>query len=462
VTEIHNDLEELMGKSTLRDNVVPLSSKESRNRGRPPDKAEQKAASDYARRINQFTVLSEDESENGKYMLHLFKIARMATDDMPLECKQMLQSLIPGMGYQMAYNMVLNRVEDRGRPVIESLRDEIKMGFWTMSQFVPDEYKATFRNRDIVKSLIRMETYDNMYDPLKDYFKVCLQPSWLTYSPFDLLCDHIEDRNGLAVAFLRKFLLGCVARILDGFQNYTLILQGAQGLGKSYLAQWLCSGGLTPYFQEGPIIPKDKDHRIRLGSRFIWASDEIEIPRNKQAGSEMKEFLTMSTINDRPPYAEFAVEMPRRCNIIGTTNDETILSDPTGSRRYLVLNLKHLGHGYNKIPIDDLWAEVLGWYRAGERPTLTSTEKAQQQVVNEAVQHDDDFGDYLRQNVCKSGPEAILSNESMREHIARRYDPRGSNEFDYYLRHARAVMASMGYESGRTSKIRGFKGCRWR
>ena len=433
-----------MGKSGLKDNVVPLSRKESRNRGRHPDKDEQKAASDHARRVNQFKVLSTDTSPDGQYNLHLFNIARRATDGMPLECKRMIQGLIQQMYYRLSYNEVLQRTEVDGHPARESIGAEIRMGFRTMSQFVPDEYKATFRDRALINDVIDMEIYDNMYDPLKDYFTDCLRPDLLTYSPFDLLCDHIEDRNGVSATFLRKFLLGCVARILDGFQNYTLILQGAQGLGKSYLAQWLCSGGLTPYFQEGPIIPKEKDHRIRLGSRFIWASDEIEIPRGKQAGNEMKDFLTMSTINDRAPYARFATILPRRCNIIGTTNDETILSDPTGSRRYLVINFKHLGYGYNKIPIDDLWSEVLGWYRAGERPTLTSTEKAQQRVVNESVEHENDLYDYLQQILTREpGRKVMLSELDAR--ISSHYQARSSEERTYYKRERRRLMSKLGF-----------------
>lgn len=457
MTDIHNDLEEFMQKTALTDNVTPLKAYVSK-----PVKKQTKEETEEARRRAQYEALAEDTSPNGQYMLHLYKIARHVTRDMPAESKHMLQPIIRSMGYELAYNKVLQRAEERGSPVLESIGAEIRMGFWTMSQFVPEEYKSTFRNKDIITGLIDMEIYDNMYDPLKDYFTECLRPDLLTYSPFEKLCDHIEDRNGVAETFLRKFLLGCVARILDGFQNYTLILQGPQGIGKSYLAQWLCSGGLAPYFQEGPIIPKEKDHRIRLGSRFIWASDEIEIPKNKQAGNEFKEFLTMSTINDRPPYARFSVEMPRRCNIIGTTNDETILSDSTGSRRFLVINLERLGRGYTKIDINDLWAEVLGWYRAGESPYLTATEKAQQQVINESVEHDDDFGDYLSQNICKSAPGTLLTNASLRERIMERYKPNSSREVNGYLTQARQWMARYGYKSDRINKQRGFVGCRWR
>jgi predicted P-loop ATPase len=62
--------------------------------------------------------------------------------------------------------------------------------------------------------------------------------------------------------FWRKWLIGSIAKMLRAQQNYMLVLLGAQGKGKSRLAEWLCP--LPQLFYEGPINPDDKDSLIRL------------------------------------------------------------------------------------------------------------------------------------------------------------------------------------------------------
>ena len=342
----------------------------------------------------------------------------------PTMTPMLLAKLIRNIGYELTYNDVIGRIEDRGCAAPQHIVDHIQGHFVTMSQHVPQEYVSYFKDTRFIDRVIKIMLDTNLTNPIKDYFlhTIHVETTPLNYSPFDLLCDHIKDKHNVARPFLKRFLIGCIARVFEGHQNYTLLLQGRQGLGKSYFAEWLCSG-LSEYFQEGLILPTDKDHKLRLTSNFLWAADEFEVPRGKTAANQMKAFLSIKSVKERRPYAENPVHLPRQCSIIGTTNNIGVLTDTTGERRYLFVNLERLARGYTQIPIDDLWLEVYGWYKARQSPFLTSTEAAQQAATNAEATLHDDLQEFFQTRLRRVAGQ-FLENRVVREALARHYDNR--------------------------------------
>lgn len=100
----------------------------------------------------------------------------------------------------------------------------------------------------------------------------------------------------------------------------------------------------------------------------------------------MKAFIT-STDNDfRAPYGQRLQRAPRHCVIVGTSNEEQFLHGREGERRFWPLLIP----AAHKIPYelvleqrDQLWAEAVRFYRAGEQWHLTPEEKALLKVSHE-------------------------------------------------------------------------------
>lgn len=342
--------------------------------------------------------------------------------------------LIKAAGFALRYNVVLDRHEVNGEPANESTYPEIMSA---LRVFGEKADVPLLDRRDLASDAIKFAFEQNLWHPVKEWFvglgthdfggyyselaEADIEAIPEAERPFNRLMSYIKDEHGLAATWLRRWMLGCLGRLSpEGFQNYTLVLKGPQGIGKSFFLRWLCSVG-REYFQEGILVPDDKDHKIRLGSRWIWAVDEFGGGSGQVAQSRLKAFLTQETVTERAPYAKFAKTVPRLCNIATTTNDATFLDDPTGSRRYLVLDLTDIDQAYSRdIKPDDVWADIAHQYLLERaRGDLTGEEKAKQLLTNTEVEEEDAVTDWLRSVIVKNPEGRILQSELYERAFAR-------------------------------------------
>ena len=109
---------------------------------------------------------------------------------------------------------------------------------------------------------------------------------------------------------------------------FWLVLLGAQGKGKSGLAEWLCP--VPRLFYEGPINPDDKDSLIRLINNWIWEVAELDSTTKRSERSALKHFISTKTVKVRVPYGQYDTEKPAAASMIGTINEDGtgFLHDP--------------------------------------------------------------------------------------------------------------------------------------
>lgn len=76
--------------------------------------------------------------------------------------------------------------------------------------------------------------YEHPFHPVRDYLNGL---TWGGGDYISQLAVYIRDKhkNRVFPLYLRKFLIGAVAKAYTGAQNPMLTLEGAQDLGKSYL-----------------------------------------------------------------------------------------------------------------------------------------------------------------------------------------------------------------------------------
>lgn len=225
------------------------------------------------------------------------------------------------------------------------------------------------------------EAYDNCYHPVHAYLDSLQYDGG---SHIATLASYFKDKDDVFPVFLKRWLIGAIAKARTGAQNRVLVLDGCQNLGKSFFVSWL--GNVLPdCLIEAPIAPDEKDCQIRLASKWVWEVSEFGSTTRKADREALKSFLTLRTVTVRKPYGLFDMVKPALANFIGTFNNETgVLNDPTGNRRFMIANLTAINWDYARdLDPNAAWAEANAHYLSGETWNLTAAEVQLANKVNE-------------------------------------------------------------------------------
>jgi hypothetical protein len=225
------------------------------------------------------------------------------------------------------------------------------------------------------------QSYQHRYHPVKDFLAGL---TWDGDPHIEQLTSYFTDSHNMFHVWLRKWLIGSCARVFEAEQNPMLVLDGAQGIGKSKFVKWLAKP-LPEYFLEAPINPDDKDTAIRMISYWIWEVSELGATTRKADYEALKAFLTTRKVVVRKPYGRQDISKPVLASFIGTINNSSgIFSDPTGNRRFLVSHIDEIDWNYSTmINPKDIWAEAMVAYLSHESWILTPQEVKRRQEINE-------------------------------------------------------------------------------
>lgn len=171
----------------------------------------------------------------------------------------------------------------------------------------------------------------------------------------------------------------------DVQRNFMLILFSTkQGNGKSTLAKKLAIG--TNSFGDSTIDLKSKESLRRAYESWIYEYPELSSMFRKSDVNMLKTFITANAQNFRLPYDKFFTKYPTRTSIIGTTNDEEIFIDDTGSRRFLVVHANWSRNDWSQINAIDwkqVWLQARQEYLSGMPIVMTGEEQESNERDNE-------------------------------------------------------------------------------
>jgi predicted P-loop ATPase len=228
--------------------------------------------------------------------------------------------------------------------------------------------------------------HSQRYNPIKDYFNHLEKQ----YKPGDRgaytiynCANYFSNPDGCFGDWLFKWMVGAVAKVFTGARNPMLVLAGPQKIGKSRFAEWLCPR--PDWFVRGKIDPDSKDHRLRQAMTLIWEADELGSTTRRSDADELKSFLTLSEIYERPPFGKHPIRKPAVVSFIGTANFDGsgLLNDPTGTSRFLACEISHINFGYSLLNVDDLWAEAAWFFKHVPYSwELTAEQEAAQARIN--------------------------------------------------------------------------------
>lgn len=242
----------------------------------------------------------------------------------------------------------------------DSAADPTELRAW-----LDQELYLIFRSEDI-KAATVAEAKRHAYDPFRQYLD---ELEWDQTPRLHLMHTLFEvDTSPYAERTFAWWLISAVARTYNpGCQaDHMLILQGAQGVGKTSGLKALVPDPIHT-FSTMIMGQTQRDNRQTLHGPVLVCLDELAGLRGK-AAENIKSFISETTDYMRIPYAPAPDSYPRTNIFCGTTNEEMFLHDYTGARRFWphrvtrAVNVPRI-----EANRDQLWAEAVHRYQAGER-----------------------------------------------------------------------------------------------
>jgi predicted P-loop ATPase len=221
-----------------------------------------------------------------------------------------------------------------------------------------------------------------------------------------LVIDYLgADDTPYVRAVTRKAFTAAAARAYEPGIKFDCmtIYSGPQGIGKSTLIAKMSKG----WFNDSIRTFEGKEASELLQGVWLVEVGELDAFNRSDIG-RIKQFLSQQSDRFRAAYGRHVKEMPRRCVFFGTTNDDEYLTDRTGNRRFWPVSV-----GRNKAvkdiwtdldnEIDQLWAEAVVRYRAGEPLYLTGKieeeAKRQQESHRKSSAREGIIIDFLEQKI---------------------------------------------------------------
>lgn len=215
------------------------------------------------------------------------------------------------------------------------------------------------------------------YDPIAEFFKglphgeivgdcqIQFDGDAFPSDPIGDLARRIKLTNNDIdhVKYFRKWLVSMVKGWMDPEHpnDCILILIGEQGIYKTTFLRYLLPPELRKeYFSVKTNSSRlDKDEKMKMARQLLIVHEEVDAMKNADS-NQLKAILSMTKIDERAAYARNMSHLERVCSLAGTGNQIQIITDKTGSRRYLILSVESILSPFdNPIDYQALYAHAL-------------------------------------------------------------------------------------------------------
>ena len=174
------------------------------------------------------------------------------------------------------------------------------------------------------------------------------------------------------------------------------LLVGGQGCGKSTFCFNLLPPDLNKYYTDSIDFSKKRDAELYLTRFGLINIDEFDQVSARHQGF-LKHLLQKPVVNVRKPHATQVESVKRYASFIATSNHTDLLGDPSGSRRFICIEVKEMIDNAQPIDYLQLYAQAVAALNNNERYWLTHEEEASQMQANEAFQQRPLFEDLFFQ-----------------------------------------------------------------
>lgn len=284
--------------------------------------------------------------------------------------------------------------------------DDTRIALW-----IDRAYGLKYSN-DAVANIAKLIGEENGRNPLQDWLSevnwdgACRIEDWIIRATG---CDDTELNRNMG----KKWLIQAIARAFrPGIKaDCVLILIGPQGAKKSSLLRTLAT---DEYFSDTPLDIGSANAYSQIRRAWIYEVAELDSVR-RSANSATKAFISAQEDNFRPAYGRHAVTVKRHVVFAGTTNESQFINDMTGSRRYWPIMVGDIDLAWVQEHRDQLWAEALVEYKAGETWWLEESTEKKREKESLAFRQDDPWAAVLDPWLTSNFGQTISTRTIMEE-----------------------------------------------
>lgn len=307
---------------------------------------------------NQQTIPDFRAPEEGK------KVDKNSIRENIVNMMQLLESR-----YDFRYNTVMKFVEympkDKGwygyQPVEPRVQKRMTLEVQLADIRVSIKDVRNFLESDYIKN----------YNPIDEYLFQCYD-KWDGKDHIRALARTVPTANPHWADWFYTWFLGMV----DQWRGYSHrqygnsvapLLISKQGYNKSTFCRRLLPPELQWGYSDNLILSEKRQVYQAMAQFMVINLDEFnQISPQVQQGF-LKNLIQLPTLKYKPPYGSHVMEFPRLASFIATSNMKDILSDPSGNRRFISVELTGPIDVSVRPNYQQLFAQALSALNNGEK-----------------------------------------------------------------------------------------------
>ena len=271
--------------------------------------------------------------------------------------------------YDLRYNTVMKYVEylpkDKGwygyQPVEPRVQKHMTLEVQLADIRVSIKDVRNFLESDYIKN----------YNPIDEYLFQCYD-KWDGKDHIRALARTVPTANPHWADWFYTWFLGMV----DQWRGYSHrqygnsvapLLISKQGYNKSTFCRRLLPPELQWGYSDNLILSEKRQVYQAMAQFMVINLDEFnQISPQVQQGF-LKNLIQLPTLKYKPPYGSHVMEFPRLASFIATSNMKDILSDPSGNRRFIGVELTGPIDVSVRPNYQQLFAQALSALNNGEK-----------------------------------------------------------------------------------------------
>ena len=307
---------------------------------------------------NQQTIPDFKAPEEGK------KVDKNSIRENIVNMMQLLKSR-----YDFRYNTVMKFVEympkEKGwygfQPVDPRVQKRMTLEVQLADIRVSIKDVRNFLESDYIKN----------YNPIDEYLFQCYD-KWDGKDHIRALARTVPTNNPYWADWFYTWFLGMV----DQWRGFTHrqygnsvapLLISKQGYNKSTFCRRLLPPELQWGYSDNLVLSEKRQVYQAMAQFMVINLDEFnQISPQVQQGF-LKNLIQLPTLKYKPPYGSHVMEFPRLASFIATSNMKDILTDPSGNRRFIGVELTGPIDVSVRPNYQQLFAQALTALRNGEK-----------------------------------------------------------------------------------------------
>jgi len=248
-------------------------------------------------------------------------------------------------------------------------------------------YKAMMQGIDCKDADVKRFLFSDQiatHHPFQDYMAAL--PEWDGTDRVTMLAARVSG-NGMWLNGFHRWMLGMVAQWLGYPARCAnalapILISAEQGMCKSTFCSILLPEELRGYYTDKFAITSTSGCEQKISTFGLINMDEFD-QYTERMMTILKNLMQMKKVNYRKCFKAYYSDLPRIASFIGTSNEKSLLTDETGSRRFLCIEVEK---PIDCSPIDypQLYAQLKFELESGKRYWLSKEEEEEIQRHNRA------------------------------------------------------------------------------